>query len=87
MIPLIISWGLWIARNDLIFKDKGRSHVEIATKAVGLILFYTYVDSPPRMRPVSLESINTKLPWSFFNGSVGGDPVRCSGGVVLHLDA
>ena len=87
MVPLIISWGLWIAKNELIFKDKGSSPVEIALKAVGLIVFYTDSDPPPRMRSVTSKIINEELPWGFFDGVVGGDSVCCRGGLVLHLDA
>lgn len=47
MAPLIISWGIWIARNDVIFSDIRRSPMEIASKAVGLIAFFSDVDPPP----------------------------------------
>lgn len=59
----------------------------IASKAVGLILFFFDEESTPRSRVVSLDSINVKIPWGFFDGAAGGDPVRCGRGVVLHLDA
>lgn len=87
MVPLIIPWGPWIARNDSIFKDKSRTLVEIASKVVDIIVFYLDFDPPPRMWPVTMEHINQELPWGFFDGVVGGGPVRCGGGVVLHLDA
>ena len=87
MIPLIISWGIWIARNNLIFNDKGCSEVEIATKAVGLILFFLDADHPPCVTEVTVESINSEIPWGFFDGAAGGEPTRCGGGIILHLDA
>ena len=67
IIPLIISWGIWIARNNSIFNDKGCSEVEIATKVVGLILFFSDVDHPHRVREVYMESINPKIPWGYFD--------------------
>lgn len=40
ILSLIISWGIWIARNDCIFNDIHRSMLEIAAKTVGLIVFF-----------------------------------------------
>ena len=87
IIPLIISWGIWIARNKLIFDDIGCSEVEIAIKAIGLILFFIDGDHHTRVREVTVESINTEIPWGYFDGAAGGELARCGGGVVLHIDA
>ena len=58
VVPFIISWGLWIARNDAIFKGRLRTPVEIATKAVGIIIFYLDTTSPSRIWPVVQDHIN-----------------------------
>lgn len=86
IIPLIISWGIWIARNNLIFEDIRCSEVEIATMAASLILFFSDVESHTRVREVFEENINVEIPWGYFDGAAEGDPVRCGGGIVLHLD-
>ena len=39
------------------------------------------------MSPATSEIIYEYLPWGFFDGAVGGDPVCCEGGDILHLDA
>ena len=60
--------------------------MEIATKGAGLILFFSDVDNHSRVREVSIENINVEIPWGYFDGATKGDPVRCGGGIVLHLD-
>lgn len=86
IIPLIISWGIWIARNNLIFEDIICLEVEIASKDASLILFFFDVESHSRVWEVSVETINVEIPWGFFDGATGGDPSRCGAGIVLHLD-
>ena len=60
--------------------------MEIATKAACLILFFSKVDDHSWVREVSIENINVEIPWQYFDGVAKGDPVRCGGGIVLHLD-
>ena len=61
IIPLIISWGIWIARNSLIFEDRRSLNLDIASKAVRIILFFSNGEKPPRSREVSAEAINEDL--------------------------
>ena len=86
IIPLIISWVIWITRNSLIFEDRRSSNLDIASKAAGIILFFSDGEKPPRAREVSAEAINKELPWGYFDGAVEGDPSRCGASIVLHLD-
>ena len=39
-VPFIISWELWISRNDSIFKDITKTLAEIMITVVGIIVFY-----------------------------------------------
>ena len=41
VVPLIISWGIWIAINEVIFKNKSSSPGDIASKAAGIITFFS----------------------------------------------
>lgn len=75
-----------MARNNLIFKGVGYSTLEIATKAVGLILFYSDIEPPPHNREVSPEIIDHSIPWGYFDGAAEGVPVSCGGGAVLNLN-
>ena len=36
--PLIINWGIWIARNEVIFNGRSFSPSDIASKASGILL-------------------------------------------------
>lgn len=79
MVPLIISWGIWIARNECIFKDSHRSVLEIVSKVVGLIVFFSDIDALPHQCLCSAVQIDENIPWAFFDGADGGDPVCCGG--------
>ena len=85
-IPFIISWGLWIANNDSIFKDIPKTPFEIAIKVVGIAEHFLDLVPQVRFRPILQENINHDMHWGFFNGDVGGDPIRCGGGMVLHFN-
>lgn len=85
-IPFIISWGLWITRNDSIFKDITNTPSEIAIKDVGIA--EDFIDLVPKVRYRSIvqEIINHDIPWGFFEGVVGEEPVHYGGGAVLHFN-
>ena len=71
-MPLIVSWGIWIARNECIFNDLSRTVLEIVTRAVGLIVLFTDVDALLRHRLCPTIQIDDNMPWAFFNGATGG---------------
>ena len=39
-LPLIISWGVWLAKNDVIFNDLIKVPTEIAIKVMGITDHY-----------------------------------------------
>lgn len=67
-IPFIISWGIWITRNDLIFKDITKTSSEIAIKAVGIADHFLDLLPKVRFRPILQENINFDMPWFFLMG-------------------
>ena len=40
-IPLIISWGVWLARNAAIINDQTQVPSVIAIKAIGIVKHFT----------------------------------------------
>lgn len=86
MMTLIVSWGIWIARNECIFNDTHRSILEIMAKAVGLIVFFSDTEALPQHRLCPSVQIDENMPWAFFDGVAGGDPIRCGGGIMLQFD-
>ena len=85
-MPFIFFWGLWIARNEVIFNNRHNSPMEIASKDAGFISFFSDSIPTPRQGVVSHEIINKEIPWGYFDGTVGGVPVRCGGGVAIFLN-
>ena len=86
VVPFIISWGVWIARNEVIFNNRPCTPVEIAIKVVGIIAFFSYLVYVPRRRVMAEELINKAIPLGYFDGAFGGVPVRCGGGGLLFLN-
>ena len=84
-ILLINSCGIWLARNDMIFKDIIKVPSEIAIKVVGIVEHFLDLNPHGRTLIILQESINLDIPWEFFDGAVGGMPSRCGGGAVLYL--
>ena len=85
-IPLIISWGVWLARNDVIFNDLIKVPTEIAIKAMGIAKHYVQLNSDLKTRNILQEQINLEMPWGYFDGAVEGNPSLCGGGVVLFFN-
>lgn len=52
VVPFIISWGLWISRNDLIFKDITKTPSEIAIKVVGIVEHFLDLVPNVRVHPI-----------------------------------
>lgn len=38
--PLIISWGIWLAKNQYIFNDRAQSPTVIAVNAIGILAHF-----------------------------------------------
>ena len=83
-LPLLVIWGVWIARNNWIFADKGCTP-EITANVVGGILtaFPQHVKVKLQREILAVE-IDKSLPWGFFDG-VAQDNV-CGGELFYILE-
>lgn len=86
-LPLIISWGIWLAWNRNIFKDQTPSWAHISIECS------TIYESIPE--PTSLESINREIREEQIKGNIPLDYFdeasdqrnRCGACMVIHLNA
>eukprot|EP00253_Pinus_taeda_P029586 PITA_29586 len=83
-IPLLIAWGTWLARNQVIFKDLpfliGKRVVEGAT-------IYDNIPSSSGHsihRSIKTKFIRESVPWAYFDG-VADLNGRCGAGLVIHI--
>jgi len=82
-LPLIVIWGIWLARNSVIFKDKTIPSESVAVKSISILAAYPQISSIPKTKNLSLMEIDKSRPWGFFDGASQNN--LCGGGAVLFL--
>lgn len=84
-LPLIICWGVWIARNRCIFQDK---RTPISVTAIQCVSIYSSIPDPEvKKSQVQIKDVNIKegIPWAFFDGASQNN--RVGAGIVIHINA
>jgi len=82
-LPLLVLWGVWLARNQAIFKDVFCSPVITGSLTVGLYNSFPERIRAGRIRRNATLDIDRSLPWAFFDGAAQNN--LCGGGAVLFL--
>lgn len=82
-LPLLVIWGVWIARNSLI--SKGVTMVPEITAAKSLAFLSSFPQSIERFkaRQIQEEDIDKSNPWSYFDGASQNN--GCGGGGIFFL--
>lgn len=81
-LPLIISWGVWIARNRSIFQDK---ETPVTIRAIQSISIYTSIPEPEEIQPQRRDTevhITEGIPWAYFDGASQNN--RVGAGLVIY---
>eukprot|EP00253_Pinus_taeda_P023807 PITA_23807 len=81
-LPLIISWGVWIAKNKSIFQDMEIPRTVSATLSVSIFssIPEPEANSPPRQ--IKEIQIKEGIPWAFFDGPSQNN--KAGAGIVIH---
>lgn len=82
-LPLLVLWGVWLARNQAIFKDVFCSPALTGTLSVGIYNSFPEQIRAGRPRRIISLHIDKTLPRSFFYGAAQNN--LCGGGAVLFL--
>jgi len=82
-LPLIVIWGIWIARNSFIFKDKEVPPAVIAVNSVSISSAFRQKPRSIRTKNLSIVEIEKSRPWGFFDGASNNN--LCGGGALLFL--
>lgn len=80
---LLISWAIWIARNQSIFQQKPPHWPSITTKLLADYSSIPEEDEQLTHRNITPKVINTSHPWAYFDGLA--QEAGCGGGAILHL--
>jgi len=82
-LPLLVIWGIWLARNKAIFDDKPSLSEHISALAVGMFnSIPEHIRAAKQKRDLEVE-IDRTVPWGFFDGAAQNN--RCGGGAIFHL--
>eukprot|EP00253_Pinus_taeda_P007952 PITA_07952 len=82
-LPLIISWGIWIARNKSLFQDK---EIPVAITATQGAAIYSSLPVPKDSSPQRIVpelQIAEGIPWAFFDGASQNN--IAGAGFIIHL--
>ena len=81
---LIHMWGIWLARNRVIFLEKATSPEEVAKKGLDILSYFPQTKNNPSPRIIVLEQLNKNIPWAFFDGA--SQNLTCRGGATLFMN-
>jgi len=82
-LPLLVIWGIWLARNKAIFMDKPSLPAITAIQSHGILQSLPeHVRAANQRRVLEVEIDHTQ-PWAFFDGASQNN--LSGGGAVLHL--
>jgi len=82
-LPLLVTWGIWLARNKVIFNDKPSLPEITSAMAVGLYnAFPEHIRAAKQKRDLEVN-IDRTVPWGFFDGAAQNN--SCGGGGILYL--
>eukprot|EP00253_Pinus_taeda_P013898 PITA_13898 len=68
-LPLIISWGIWIARNKSIFQDKSTPSAITASQSTAIFSCIPEPKEGQSQRIIPDLQITEGIPWAFFDGA------------------
>jgi len=84
-LPLLVIWGIWLARNNAIFNDRPCLPELTAVQSVGILKSLPeHLRAEKQRRDLEIE-IDHSRPWAFFDGASQNN--ACGGGAVLYLSA
>ena len=84
VLPLLVTWGIWLARNKLIFTGKDCTLAITARMVCGITHALPKHLRIKNQREVLALEIDRSTPWGFFDGAMQNN--LCGGGGILNLD-
>jgi len=82
-LPILVIWGIWLARNSSIFRDKEISPEVTAVKSISIFTAFRQKPRSVKTKNLSIIEIDKTRPWGFFDGASQNN--RCGGGAILYL--
>jgi hypothetical protein len=70
VVPYLVMWGIWLARNSSLFNEKYIPTLQVTTQAVSLLPFYKETIKKKTIRILGNLQVDKSYPWGFFMGLV-----------------
>jgi len=84
-LPLVVAWGVWLARNSSIFKDNTPTPDIIVEQVLSIL---SHLPQEKKERAIGIPpivQIDHSLPWDYFDGASQNTNQICGGGAILYL--
>lgn len=82
--PLLVVWGILLARNHRIFKDTFCPIARLAVEGVSLYESIPLSSNSQSISPVQVQEIKGSIPWAYFDGASDINK-NCGVGLVIHF--
>jgi hypothetical protein len=73
VIPFLVLWRIWIARNESIFEGKLVPSFQVASQVLSLLPFFQVPSKVPKVSNMLPPQINKSIPWGFLMGPARGE--------------
>ena len=83
VLPLLVYWGIWLARNNVVFKEKVCTPTITVGQTCRVALALPKHIRVEKQREILELEIDRTSPWGFFDGA--SHNIVCGGGAILHL--
>lgn len=80
VLPLILSWGVWLARNASIFQENPSSPERVAIQGLGILSHFPQEKGSSPIWPVQEITVDFSS-----DGASQNNYQQCVGGALLHL--
>lgn len=80
----IICWGVWIARNRIIFTDRSPSAESIAIQSIAILSNIPEPEESRKSTQSREEQIRAGIPWAYFDGASHNNAAGV--GIIIHLN-
>jgi hypothetical protein len=84
-LPILVSWGIWLARNAGLFENKPWPPFKIVQQSIALYNQYKLKPKVQKVRLLVPVSINKSKPWGYFDGACEGEHRICGLGFLLYF--
>eukprot|EP00253_Pinus_taeda_P007705 PITA_07705 len=82
-LPPIICWGIWIAKNCSIFREKSTPAEAIAIQSSTILASIPEPDGPSKTDHQKELHIRDGIPWAFFDGAAQNNITGT--GIIIHI--